>query len=74
MIPFLLRILHPRMTSALFAKLSKDNTFLKKVAVVCVDCYLKIVMTAPSCGKLDSKIRTDDIVGTQPLQPAKLLK
>lgn len=65
MIPFIIRILHPRLKTDVFLQLCKDVTFTNRIAFLCEDCYLYVTMSSKMGGKFNYKVKENDLLGTQ---------
>eukprot|EP00347_Sterkiella_histriomuscorum_P005026 403358185 len=71
MIPFIIRILHPRLKADQYVDLLKDVSFLSRVAYICEDCFLYVTMSSEAGGKYNREVTINDLYGTQDLNPSK---
>ena len=70
-IPFIIRVLHPKMKQRDFRLLAQDQTFLQQTTQVCEDCFLFISQSS-SCSGLNNRVVEGRApLGTQNLDPEK---
>lgn len=69
MIPFIIRILHPRLKADEYNRLLKNATFLSRIAYLCEDCYLYVTLSSTVSGKYNYEFDKNELIGTQPLKP-----
>lgn len=64
MIPFVIRILHPRLKAEQYIKMIKDPVFVQRTAYMCEDCFLYTTMSSEAGGKYTKEIKEQDLYGT----------
>ncbi len=71
MIPFIIRIYHPKMRSEQFMTLQNNHNFLSRLLYVCEDCYLYMSRSSTVSGKFNYEVREKNLFGCQNLNPNK---
>jgi hypothetical protein len=74
MIPFIIRIFHPRLKTEQYVALCKDPSFTNRLAYLCENCYLYVTMSSTVSGKHNYRIKDGGLLGTKGLNPNKLVK
>jgi len=74
-VPFVIRVLHPRLKAEQFTQLRNDPLFKARTAYLCEDCYLYLGFSDPASGVFNRDASKNNLVGTaMELDPTKTKK